>query len=262
MSKSKEVAVKEETSVTETAEQKAVALANDMAEVGVSASDLVIPKLMLMQNTSEYVGEEKAKLGDIVHGQTQEVLGGFNSPVEIVPLKLFKTWRIYDMSGSQPKFIRQEAVTVANEKLSWEGEEDGKPIRRDICMNFFVLIKKEIDAKEAFPVVLTFKRTALRSGQQLATHLFKMAALGRKPFAQALPLKAVKQKKDTNVWAVFEVGKGLELSPEHKAVAEEWLKKMATMSYKISEVDESEAADAQVTKPVVVGGDAKGDTLY
>ena len=111
-----------------------------MGDDGISMKDLIISKILLMQNTSELVGEEKAKVGDMVDSQTSEVLGGYDKAVEIIPLSLFKVWREYDVSGTTPKFIQQYPVTADNETLPWEFQsKDGVPYRRDLCMNFFAI---------------------------------------------------------------------------------------------------------------------------
>lgn len=255
MKQKKEESVKEApASVPAVAEEQVttVSLSQAMADTGVSASDLVIPKLLLMQNTSEYVGDDKAKLGDIVNSQTLEVLGGFNQQVDIIPLKVYKTWRVYDMTGGQPKFMRQDTVTSSNEKLPWDDTEDGHPIRRDMCMNFFVLLLSEVSKGEAFPCVVSFKRTSMQAGKTLATHLFKMSAMNRPPYSQSVALKVSKQKKDTNTYGTYEIGKGSEISLEYKREAAKWLEMLSKIAYKVDE--EQEETETPAAAPVIVGG--------
>jgi hypothetical protein len=266
------VAVKEETSLVEgvsNVQSRAMTLAKEMQELGVTAQDLVIPKLLLMQPTSEYVGADKAKVCDIVNSQTQEVIAGPTSPIEIVPLKMYKTWRISDMSEQPPKFMRNEPFTSDNANASWEGTEvvDGEevPIRRDLCLNFFCLLKKDIENNEAFPVVVTFKRTSAFAGKTLATHLFMMVTLRRKPYSKSVQLKVKKEQKEKNTYAVFEIGQKLELSKEHQAVAEEWLGNLASMNYKVDDTEDdadANAAPAAEVKPTVVGAVVGGGSAY
>lgn len=222
-----------------------------LAEAGVSAADLVIPKLLLMQGTSEYVGDESAEVGDIVNSQTHEVLGGIGKPVEFVPLKLYKTWRIYDMSSKQPKFLREEPVTAANADQEWEGLEGKTPVRRDQNFNFFILLKSELDAGEAFPCVVSFKRTSMNAGKQLATQLFKLAALGKLPYSQTVKLGVRKDKKETNTYAVYEFQKGNPCTEVEKTEAQRWLKTLSSVKYT---VDAKEEAEAVPTAPSVQSG--------
>lgn len=228
-----------------------------MEDMGISAGDLVIPKLLLMQNTSEAVGDGLAKMGDIIRNEDNKVLGGVGAPVEIIPLKLYKQWVIYDMSDSQPKFMRTENVTASNEKLPWEGHEDGKPIRRDMSMNFFVLLKADCDAGEAFPCVVSFRRTGIYAGKLLATHMYKMAAIGKKPYSKSVLLQVRKEKKDTNTYAVYDIGAGQAVTPDAVSSCETWLEQLrvAKVQVKDSGDDVAQEAAKPVAKPVVVESD-------
>lgn len=230
-------------------ETKAVTMSDTLGDLGISSEDLVIPRLMLMQNTSEYVGDDKAELGDIVDSQSIDVIGGINKPVEIVPLKMYKTWRVYDMSSKQPKFKRQEPVTAANAELKWEFIEDGVPHRRVFHMNFFVLRKDELDQGMSFPAVISFKSTSLNAGKQLATAMFKLHHLGLPAFSQSQMLTVKKEKKDTNTYAVFEIRKGQTLTAEQQAAAKRWIQ---TLAEKRHTVDEDEAPAPKAAAPSVV----------
>jgi hypothetical protein len=230
--------------------------------LGINVQDLVIPRLLLMQNTSEYVGEGKAKLGDIINSQTLEVIGGFDKPVGIVPLKFFKTIRIYDVSGKTPKFLKLEDWTPEGEKLPWEGKDlnrDGKqvPVRRFLTFNFYALLTGDLAAKEAFPVVISFRSTSLQAGKTLATQIFKMAAMGRQPYAQSVKLGVARKKADTNTWAVFEVLSGKDqsavLQAEQVTEAARWTTMIGQMKVTTDEEQDEETAPAQpIVEPTVM----------
>lgn len=228
----------------------ALALSDMMESTGITASDLVIPKLLLMQNTSEYVGDGKAVLGDIVNSQTMEVVGSLKTPCEIIPLKMYKTWRIYDVSSKSPRFIRQEAVTRSNEKLPWDDVENGTPIRRDQCINFFALIKTELDTGNDFPCAISFRRSSFSTGKQLATQLFRMTMQGKLPYSESVMLGVKKEKNDTNYYSVYTMSKGAELTKEQQASAAKWLSMLSSVSYKVD--DESEEKTQSQKKPTVV----------
>ena len=227
-------------------QEQAQVMATQMVEAGISPDDIVIPRLMLMQNTSEYVGDGKAKMGDIMNAQSMTVVGGINTPVEIVPLKMFKTIRIYDVSQQPPKFIRQEPATPATEKLPFEGNEGGVAVKRYLNLNFYILMKKDIDNDEAFPVVVSFKSTSLRAGKQLATQLFKMLALRKPVYSKSVMLTVTKEKKDTNYYAVFGIAEGSVVDETTRAKAEEWLANIGTMKVQ-EDVDPTDT----VTAPAV-----------
>lgn len=215
-----------------------------MADAGVSSTDLMIPKLLLMANTSEMVSDGKAKMGDVINSQNLEVIGSTEKSFKIIPLRQFKTIRISDKSVQPKKFLRMEVMTPENEKLPWDDEEyiafHGKkiPISRDHCLNFFVLLQSDIDAGSAFPAMITFKRTSIKAGRQLASHMFKLGVLGRLPYSQSVEITVKKQKKDSNTWAVFECGKSAPADESSVASAKEWINIMKTTKYTVDEKDE------------------------
>ncbi len=225
-----------------------------LAEMGVSASDIVIPRLLLMQNTSEFVGDEKAKLGDFVNSSDLEVLGGFADPVEIVPLKFFKNWKIYDQMG---KLIRQEQA-FDNERRAIETMNNGQIEKHYLSFNFFVISTKQVEQGIGFPMLLSFKSTGAHAGKQLATHLLKMATFGKRCYEASVSLHAKKAKKDNNTYAVPEIGKGRVLSSERDAdliaEAKRWIEVLGTMKYSVADEKETEHS---VPTPKVTPGVAK-----
>lgn len=231
--------------------EQAAVMQQQMQEMGIESSDLMIPVLLLQQNTSEAVGNEKAKLGDILNSQTEQVVGGIGHPVELIPLRLFKTIRVYSMAEGKPKFMREEPLSAQNEKMPFEGTEEveGKkvPVKRYLNFNFFVLLKKEIESDEAFPLIVRFKSTSMPAGKQLATQMFKMAALGRLPYSKTVKLNVKKEKKDTNFFGVFTVEQGDNATDKDKAEAQKWLAMLASVTYKVD--DREEEADLSAAGP-------------
>lgn len=237
------------------AQERAVAL----RELGIDAKDLVIPLIQVMQNTSALVGDDKAKLADIVNMATEQVLG---SPVAFLPLKLYKTLRVYDVSTGF-KFLREEPLTAENEKLAGEAFEDvdGKQtaVKRYQTFNFFVLLKSDLDKGEGFPCLLRFKSTGMNAGRSLATLLYKKVFFRKKPYSQFAELTTRKEKKDTNTYAVAGVSPGDEASAAHVQAAENWLAMLAAGNYKIDEREDVEPGVGQAAaQPVVMGAEVVG----
>lgn len=254
----KDVAVQSDKSV-------ASQVRDTMDDMGVSAADLIIPRLMLMQGTSEAVGDRKAKAGDILNSQTNQVIGGEDKPIEIIPLKLFKTWRVMDMSGKQAEYLREDPSNPDNDAKyrDWEGMEEinGKKVvcRYDLSYNFFVLLRAEVTAKEGFPCVVSFRRTSARAGKALATHLFKQGALQQPSYGKIIRLSIKWDKKDTNTYAVFEITAGEKCSEGELADAKKWLPLLTAMR-----VDEDRRKESDLgAAPVVVSdGPSAPEDLY
>ncbi len=238
--------------VTKSEPVNAVAVSELITASGIETSDLTIPALLLMQNTSEYVGDGKAVLGDIVNSQSLEVIGGLKADVEVVPLKMYKTWRIYNMAGSNPKFMRAEEFTAKNAGLEWQFTDNGVPCKRVLNMNFYVLIKKELDAGEGFPALIAFKSTSLNAGKALATAMYKQAILERPVYGKSVMLSIKKEKKDTNTFAVYEIRTGSVTSETHKSEAAKWVSILNTTSHTVDDSSEKEATQTSNFKPTSV----------
>jgi hypothetical protein len=263
--KSNEVAVQDNLAdkalaIQADAQERALAL----KELGVEATDLVIPSIQLMQGTSALVGEDKAKLGEIVNMQTEEIIGGIDKAVKILPLKLYKTLRTYDVTNNGFKFMSEDPLTAANEKLQGEGVVEGVPVKRYQTLNFFVLLKTDLDKGEGFPCLLRFRSTGMNAGRALATHLYKRVFFKAKPYSQFVELSSRKEKKDTATYAVFNLStKAPEnASADHVQNAETWLAMLAAGNYKLDEREDGHDEDrAGAAKPVVVDSNVVGEDL-
>lgn len=248
------VAVKEQAGVPQTA--------NALQELGFNTQDILIPRLRLMQNTSEEVGDEKFKLGDIVESLSSEKLAGHDAPIEIVPIHIFKTWRNYRVDGEFKarggKLVSVTPVTAENEKQPWEGTEtiDGKsvPVRRDLSYNAYVLLKRDLESNTAFPLNIVFKRTSANAGKQLVSLIYRLGMMGTPMFGKSVLLSSVKQKKDTNTYAVFEVKSGSILPKEQGEICLKWQNIVKTASVRVDEHEDAENTAPAKAPAVVIAG--------
>lgn len=253
---SKEIAKKE------TAALSTSVNSNAWGSEGIDASDVVIPKLLLMQGLSEFVAAGEAKSGDIARSTTGEVLGGVNKGVEIIPFMTFKTWKLEENTGSKFEYRGVEPITAenANEPLEWN--VNGKHWRRNRCLNFYVLLPVDI-AKEAaamkkletsgdlpdpgdalLPCVLTFQRTSYGAGKDLATHFMKAAHFGVPPAVSKFKLTSKLEKNEKGTFSIFEVEASGKSTTEEIAACKKWYETISQTKVKVV-VDDPEAK----TKP-------------
>lgn len=196
--------------------------ADVLGEVGITSDDITVPKLFLMQNTSLSVGEGQAKLGDILNSETGKVIGGLEKPLEIIPLKNTKVWMVYDITQSPPKFIRRDDWSVENKSSPYEEIEKGVKIRRDMGFLFTILLKEDADKGEAYPCNILFKRTSAPAGKQLASLVFRRLTTGKSHLDYSAILSVVKQKTDSNIYALFNVAMGTKVSEKASSEANKW----------------------------------------
>lgn len=213
----KEVAVKEENTALAVPE-------GTWGTEGTSTKDILIPKLLLMQGLSKFVADEKAQMGDIVNSLTGDILGGKTKPVEIIPIMSFRTWVIYEIVGDKPQFKSVVPMTRENEDWELEGEEDGAPVRRDKCLNFYVMLKTDMGG---FPYLVSFRRTSFRAGKKLVNH-FKLAEMKRiPPAANSVMLACSKQQNDDGTFYVFDIAPGKPTAKEDLSTCYGWYKTLS-----------------------------------
>lgn len=210
---------------------------------GTDTRDILIPKLLVMQGLSELVTQERAQMGDFCNSVTGEVVGtarekGFK-PVVFIPIMTFKTWVIYEKIGDKLEFKEIIPMTPANSNWEMEEEVNGATVRRDRCINFFVLVEGQTGE---LPYSLTFRRTSYRAGQKLATH-FKTcelaAARGRPvpPAAKTFKLIAHKETNDHGTFYVLDVEPNGDTKQEDLKTAYEWYQVLKTRSVKVDDSD-------------------------
>jgi hypothetical protein len=233
-----------------------------LEKMGISMNDIIIPRLMLMQNTSEAVGAGSAKLGDIVSSLTEEVLGGIDKPVSFIPISTFKTWMVYDISGASPKFVRSEPSTKANEGRPWEAMENGLPHRYNHVINCLALLRKDCATEEAFPVLISFKRTSFTAGRAFLTQLLKQQLLRRENWAKAYWLNTAKTKNETNYYAVLNVTPDSATTIAEQEMALMWAGMLSnTSTYKLDEDRDLKDETPRATAPDVVLSRNNGEEL-
>jgi hypothetical protein len=233
----KAVAVKEERAAALSADQAAMLAEFDYTEV--EARDLKIPKLLLMQAMSELVREsEDVKAGDFVDSISHEKLGCVReknySPIKAIPIHMFKNWVIQEripVPGQNDKLEYKETVPVTpmNTDWEWEFEQDGRKYKRTKCLNFYLLLEKDLGNPLALPHVLTFRSTSFKEGGVLANHFAtcaaaKKAKVFRIPMDRFFEIGGKSKENDRGVFFVLNVKEVGEPTQEAKEQAFAWYK--------------------------------------
>jgi len=243
--------------VGQSTELATTSVADAMDEMGISAKELAIPKVLLMQNTSTFVGDERAMFGDLVNSLTADKLGDFKTPMEVLPLQSYRTWVVYGMESGQPEYMRTEPMTAANAELPWTDVEEGQPIRRDACLNFTVLSVKEIEGGEYFPYVISFRRTGFQAGKFIATHLVKQRVFKLPSYNKTILIGANKEKEGTNTYAVFNAKVGRAATENERKGCLMWIDLMKKTAVK---VDESDLKAPEKVAPATVATHVVGES--
>lgn len=250
--KEKAVAAKqEEVKETQVAkvESKTVAVTGAPAPIdtmGFDKSDIIIPRLILMQGQSELVADGTFKTGDVVNMLTNEKVGNLEAPVEFVPVcNLPKTIKIMKKAPKKSRFEWEATMTqtaflidrFGEDALKSKTEDDllrsmeleevqsnGDTLRYDKCLNFYGLLSTEVARDEGFPFIITFTRSSYPAGKQLATHFMRSNMLRQKPYGKAVKLSPkMDQNDDGDKYAVSQILPSRAATGQEIQVAESWL---------------------------------------
>jgi hypothetical protein len=212
----------------------------------ITNEDILIPKILLMQAMSDMVADKEiAEAGDIVKSTTEEVLASRDEHLDFVPLMSFNTWIVSEQVGQKFEFRYSEPYTIANAKHSLEWTENGQSFRRDKAMNFYVLVKKDLEAAAkgdgaCIPCLLQFKRTSTTAGKKLAGGISESAMLKRPACSRVYKLSSFKRKTDDHTYYVLDVvpNNASKVSDEEIRIAKQWYDTLKTSTVRVDETVE------------------------
>lgn len=213
-----------------------------------TASDLIIPRLLVMQGLSDMMQDEKlgAKLGEIRESLEGRLVGSKDKPVQFIPFFMNTGWVVREKRNGKFEYLRVEERTASNDGLEWEFQEkndEGKLVdmTREKTINVYLLIPQEIDRGEYLPYLFTFSRTSFKAGKVFMTLVEMLKQSRLSPAHRVFELTTVKTENEKGTWYTPEVRRVGETSQKHLAAAYEWYK---TVSAGKVRVDEPEV-DAQ-----------------
>lgn len=132
------------------------------------AKDIRIPRLLLMQSTSELVGQRKAQAGDIVNSITGEKIADEGNPLEVIPLHTYKTWVVSEKVNGKYEYKRIDPYTPGVERAREEKVGDVE-VQNVESINVLVMLAKDQLNPEAMPFLLSFRMTSLNAGKDVLT---------------------------------------------------------------------------------------------
>lgn len=239
---SKEIVKKETTSATTVWAKKPNQVSN------VDKSDILIPKLLLMQGLSELVGEEKAQMGDIVNSVTAKILGGKEKELSFIPLVHFKDMAKFELiDGEKPKFLEILPWTSQTAALPWEEKQMGKTIKNMARLNFYVLLESEITEATALPYLLSFTSTSYQNGRKLATHFAQADMANLQACSMLFNVTSKKEKNDKGIYYKFDVAPKGPTPEKYISKIEMWTDVLSKGLYQVDNSDFEAGAPADVT---------------
>jgi hypothetical protein len=187
--------------------------ASDWGNGGVSAQDIIIPRILLMQPMSQKVTGGEAAFCEFRESLSNDLIGGIEAPFQIIPFHLEKVWIEFNVDDPNEKeFLQVVPITPQNQQLPYEYEyrdEDGKLCKgmRDYTMNFYVLRPEDIEIGAAIPYILSMRRSSLMAGKKLATQMYvKNTNAGKTPASTIMTVSCSKTTNDKKqTYAIMDI---------------------------------------------------------
>jgi hypothetical protein len=215
----------------------------------IDQADILIPKLLIMQGLSEFVAQEKAVMGDIVNSVTGEVLGGKGKPISFIPLMMNKVWIKYKIQGGEQKYVGTIPWSAANSNTKWEDvDKDGALLRNDACLNFYVMLERDLESSSGLPYLVSFRRSSYRNGKKLVTHFAQTQMANVSPYAMTLSLTSSKEQNDKGTFYIFDIMPGKDTDAKYCDKLELWTE---TLKKNMHNIDET-AEDTEIIKEQTV----------
>lgn len=187
----KEVSVKAKAEVAEI--DFDMSMLSDMPTAG--AEDYKIPALILIQPTSKVPGNA----GEIVDGGSGIVLTSVNKKLEFVPLWFWKTWKRTLYFGKDER-RNLPSVQYGPENAHWRHEKrvavDGGEELREECMNWFLMLTKDLSGGMPLLYSMRFKGWAQPEARKLATFYTNSIGFKQLPFSYVYSMTPTMQTND------------------------------------------------------------------
>lgn len=203
----------------------------------VDSKDLLVPKILVMQGLSQLVADGSANVGQIRESLGGTLLGGKEKPVELIAFSSFRTWVCFEKINDKDEYTGTMPITPENEGLPINEIVNGLEVRRDKCLNFYVLVADEVKSGMAFPYVVSFRRTSAQAGKKLSTFAAKFKAFGKPMACKTMMLKAVPIENDKGKFFGFDIELGRDTSPEELKEARKWYDAFKTSNVKVDDSD-------------------------
>lgn len=222
---------------------------NEAAE----ATDILIPRILLMQGTSKWV-PESFNMGDLITSVDEELLAKKGDTIEIIPFVMKKSWQVFTREKN-PQWVREEPWNAANDNLEWEFEEEDPDrgvveLKRQRNYGFYCFVVGEdgID-KYAIPSLINFRSSAgFKDGKKIASHFGVMKSMEQPGFTVTWKISTETVKDGDNSYMKFVVRKGRNVTEEEMQPIYKWLNLMKTQAANIKDhaVNEDESSETTV----------------
>jgi len=191
-----------------------------MDDSDIDASDILIPKILMMQGLSPLVADEKAKMGELRGSLEGNLLAKKGEQVELIFLKKYKTWVNFSTATGKEEFLSIEPFTPANANLA---REEGD-VKRYETLNYYVLSAAELQNESFMPYVISFRSTNYKRGKIVESFRAKMKEFGKPLCFKTLKLGTEQVENDKGKFYISTIEEGRDTTDEELSKVKHWFK--------------------------------------
>jgi len=216
---------------------------SEWGKAEVPSNMFLIPKVLVMQLTSELVKNNKALFGDFVSSMDEAKIGSCADPLEIVPIYMHFMWCEYDIVKNKKEFKQIVPLTPLNQNLPRKYKNaDGSPGERDELAQLYCLLPKLIkEGKGSMPYVLSFRSTSMIAGRKISTQMYCYNPdMGRSPASRAFDIIGARKDGDKGSWIQLDSKPTRDASVAEEQEALKWFKIIIAGQTKVEHDEHSE----------------------
>lgn len=236
-------------------------MAELMSDEVIESSDIVLPKILLMQSTSQMVHDEKASPGDLRDSLNNSLMGNKEKALDVIFFYHTKSWVINEMIDGKWEFKERVPYTVENSvwRKQWEDTIDGVQIRRDESIDLYCALPGEIEKGTFLPYLISFRRTSYLAGKKILTTL-ETLRMGKKrrPLASVVfSVLPEKKQTDKGTFHVLNVTRGRETTDVEMQAILPWFRLVKASGVKVDDSD----LHSEAQQPASVQPQASADNI-
>lgn len=234
------------------------------------ASDMIIPRIVVLQGQSKLVTSGQGKVGDMVFSSTgRKLTDPLSGMINIIPLTYRSTWVHCVKKGTKFVWESEEERNASNETAIYpERNHQGLEYQHNRNFDVFALLESDIVAsieaektgeididRIVMPVLISFRRSNYHAGKSLVNFFQRVQAAQKRfnvaPFHYTKELGSFISSKDDNNFGIFvtnEASGKLSAHPYGKEIvaqANAWYSQVARGAIKVESENEGSAGTTE-----------------
>lgn len=161
----------------------------------VDTQDITLPRIQLMQPTSDMVSNGQAVPGDIVHSLDEVVLADKTARVEVLIFRAMKMAYHYENG-------EYTSTTPWTAEMTGASFDVIRPV-----FDYYVLIPNQVTEGVAFPLVLRMKGMSVKTARKINTFIKQAQVLRQPSCSWVYSVGSILEENDKGKYFVYDVKK-------------------------------------------------------